>query len=80
MVPKSKIAATFNNLFSVNKVRHADGSNYALRDEKGKLVVEDSVHEVLMKEFEGKDPYLFAILYVGRENAISDIRSLEEFI
>lgn len=31
---KSKIAATFNNLFSVNKVRPADGSNYALRDEK----------------------------------------------
>ncbi len=74
---KSKIAATFNNLFSVNKVRPADGSNYALRDEKGKLVVEDSVHDAY-EEFEGKDPYLFAIYMLGGENAKNDIRSLEE--
>lgn len=74
---KSKIAATFNNLFSSNRVRPADGSTYALRNERGLLVVENAVYEAY-ENFEGKDPYLFAIYMLGGESASNDIRSLED--
>lgn len=74
---KSRISATFNNLFSANRVRPADGSTYALRNERGLLVVENAVYEAY-ENFEGKDPYLFAIYMLGGESASNDIRSLED--
>ena len=74
---KSRISATFNNLFSSNRVRPADGSTYALRNERGLLVVENAVYEAY-ENFEGKDPYLFAIYMLGGESASNDIRSLED--
>lgn len=40
---KSTVTATFNTLFSKNKVRPTDGSIYALKDSRGRLVVEDDV-------------------------------------
>ena len=39
----STISATFNNLCSKNKVQSADGSQYALKDSRGRLIVEDEV-------------------------------------
>lgn len=42
---KSTITANFNNLFSKNKVTPSDSSIYALKDQHGRLVVEDDVYE-----------------------------------
>lgn len=61
---KSSVAATFNNLFSVNRVTPSDGSKYLLRNEKGKLIVEDAVYNAY-EEFKDQDPYLFAISMLG---------------
>lgn len=64
---KSSVAATFNNLFSINKVTPADGSNYLLRNEKGKLIVEDAVYNAY-EQYKDKDAYLFAICMMGGES------------
>lgn len=65
---KSRITATFNNLFSSNRVRPADGSVYALRNEQGKLVVENAVYDAYEK-FQGQDPYAFAAYMLGGEES-----------
>ena len=43
----SVIAANFNNLCSRNKVMASDGSNYAITNAEGRLVVEDVASFVL---------------------------------
>ena len=45
----SIIAATFNNLCSRSRATAADGSNYALRNRDGKLIVEDDVEQAYYK-------------------------------
>lgn len=62
---KSTIAATFNNLFSASKLTAADGSNYALKDSNGRLIVSDDVYDAYT-DFMGNgeyasDPYEFAM-------------------
>lgn len=42
---KSVVAATFNNLFSRNRLRPAVNAEYALFDSKGRLVVEDDLYQ-----------------------------------
>lgn len=42
---KSNITATFNNLCSINKVKTANGKNYAIFDSRGRLIVDDGVFE-----------------------------------
>ena len=39
------VPATFNNLCSKSRLRAADGSEYALRDRSGRLIVEDEVYK-----------------------------------
>ena len=69
---KSRITATFNNLFSSNRVRPADGSVYALRNEQGKLVVENAVYDAYEK-FQGQDPYVFAAYMLGDDMERNDM-------
>ena len=40
---KQRVIATFNNLCSRNRVKSADGKEYAIRDKSGKLLVEQEV-------------------------------------
>lgn len=61
---KARVTATFNNLFSSNRVRPADGSFYALRNEQGKLVVENAIYQAY-EQFKGKDAYAFATYMLG---------------
>ncbi len=61
---KARITANFNNLFSSNRVRPADGSIYALRNEQGKLVVENDVYNAY-ESFGGTDAYAFATYMLG---------------
>lgn len=72
---KSIITATFNNLCSRNRVTAADGSNYALRNSQGYLVVEDEIKEgyYQFRNAEYDDAYQFA-MYMMSEN---DMGSLE---
>ena len=61
----SIIAATFNNLCSRNRATAADGSNYALRNRDGKLIVEDDVENAyytFMSSGHYDDAYFFAIM------------------
>lgn len=72
---KSTITATFNNLCSRKRVTAADGSNYALRNSQGYLVVEDEIEEgyYQFRNAEYDDAYQFA-MYMMSEN---DMGSLE---
>ena len=65
---KSTITANFNNLFSHNRVRPSDGSEYALHNDKGKLVVEDDVYKAYYA-FKDNDPYAFAAYMLGQNVA-----------
>lgn len=60
---KSTIAATFNNLCSRKRVTAADGSNYALRNSKGELLVEREIYEgyCAFKNAKLDDAYQFAM-------------------
>lgn len=60
---KYTVAATFDNLFSRNRVTMANGDEYALFNDKGLMVVEQSVFDAYneMKNKGIDDPYLFAI-------------------
>jgi hypothetical protein len=40
---QSTVAATFNNLCSINKLTPASSDSYALRDARGRLIVEDEI-------------------------------------
>ena len=40
---KSLITANFNTLCSKNRVKSADGKEYAIRDKEGRLLVEDEI-------------------------------------
>lgn len=55
----ANIAATFNNLCSRNRVRPANGNQYALRNSSGLLIVEDDVYEAYHKGF--NNAYEFAM-------------------
>ena len=64
---KSSIAATFNNLFSMNRLRPADKRNYALVDELGRLIVEDKIAETY-NCFKDLDAYHFALAMIHNGN------------
>lgn len=86
---KSTITANFNNLFSHNRVRPSDGSEYALHNDKGKLVVEDDVYKAYY-DFKDNDPYAFAAYMLGQNvaedgsadngNFIKSVHTFEEQI
>ena len=80
----SVIAATFNNLFSKNKIRPADGSNYALLDNRGRLIVPDEIFEGYneAKTMGITTPQAFAIYMMCGQvyNIDPDISSPEEFM
>ena len=65
---KAIIAANFNNLAGINRVTPADGSNYLLRDVKGRLIVDqesfDAYNKFISAGFE-KTPYMFAMYMLG---------------
>ena len=61
---KSTVAATFNNLCSRNRVKSADGAEYAITNSNGLLLVEGEIeagYYNFTKDFESTDPYEFAI-------------------
>ena len=79
----SRIAATYNNLFSRNKVQAADGSNYVLLDNKGRLIVSDEIYEGYLdaKELGITNAYAFAVFMMAGKNfnvngSIDDINRL----
>ena len=76
----SVIAANFNNLCSRKKVMPADGSNYAIRNNEGKLVVEDDIEEGYYEFTEAglDDPYQFAMFMMNNGN-IQHIGDTNEF-
>lgn len=69
---KSLISATFNNLCSRNRVIPADGKNYAILNNEGRLVVEDDVEEKFYKFIEAgyDDPYMFAMYMMAGTGAM----------
>ena len=77
----SLVTANFNTLFSKNKVTPADGSNYALREnKKGYLVVEDNVYRAYeeFKKAGVNDPLAFAIYMLNDEN-VNHLGNLNDF-
>lgn len=67
---KSLLTANFNNLCSRNRVRSADGNDYAIRTQSGKYIVENEVAENY-KNFD--DAYAFAAYMVLGSEALSCI-------
>ena len=70
------ITANFMNLCSTKCVESADGTKYALRDDRGRLVVEQNIYEAY-RDFEklygNNDPYAFAMfMMTGTGNAIGN--------
>ena len=66
---KSTVPATFNNLCSRNKLTIANGKDYAIRNSKGLLLVEDDIDEGYYA-FKSKgldDPFQFAMYMCGME-------------
>ena len=57
---KSTIPATFNNLCSRSRLTAADGKNYAILDNKGRLIVENDIEEAY-NENNFANAYEFAI-------------------
>ena len=69
---KSLISATFNNLCSRNRVIPADGKNYAILNNEGRLVVEDDIEQKFY-DFIGAgydDPYMFAMYMMAGSGAM----------
>lgn len=65
------VPATFNNLCSVNRLRSANGTEYAIKDSRGRLIVSNDVYEGY-KDFshtgyEGS-PYQFALYMLDQSN------------
>lgn len=79
----SVIAATFNNLCSKNKIRPADGSNYALLDNRGRLIVSDEIFNgyKTAKELGINSPQAYAIFMMCGQvyNINPDITDSSEF-
>ena len=80
---KSTVPATFNNLCSRNKLTIANGKDYAIRNSKGLLLVEDDIEEAYYA-FKTKgldDPYQFAAYMCGldvKENLSLNRKRLED--
>ena len=76
---KSLISATFNNLCSRNRVIPADGKNYAILNNEGRLVVEDDVEEKFYKFIEAgyDDPYMFAMYMMAGNGAMGQWGNLD---
>ena len=82
---KSLITANFNTLCSKNRVKSADGKEYAIRDKEGRLLVEDEIFNAY-ENFKAKgypmDPYTFALVMVSGDNGNSmylDVKTGVEF-
>ena len=68
---KATVPATFNNLCSRSRLRAANGDEYAIRNNQGLLIVEDSIEEGYHK-FLGtrlNDPYQFAFFMLKNGNS-----------
>ena len=76
----SIIAANFNNLCSRNKVMPSDGSNYAIRNNQGLLIVEDDIEEgyYQFQQAGFSDPFQFA-LYMMNGGEINSLGDIDEF-
>ena len=64
----NRVVANFNTLCSRNRVRSADGKEYAIRDNNGKLLVEKEIAEGyknFMTEAGRKDAYSFAMYMIN---------------
>ena len=64
----SNVAATFSNLCSRNRVRSADGTQYALRNSDGLLIVEDDIYEAYYSN-NFSSPQEFAMYMMFGEDA-----------
>ena len=75
---KSTVPANFNNLCSRNRLTSANGSEYAIFDKNGKLIVEDDVYEGYeeVQDAGVDDAYAFAI-YMTTGRNINDIANLD---
>lgn len=82
---KSTVAATFNNLFSSNRLTPATRAEYALFDRHGRLVVEDNVYQLyynFIEEDSGfeQTPEMFAMYMIFGGNINSgNIYTSENF-
>ena len=64
------VPATFNNLCSKSRLRAADGSEYALRDRSGRLIVEDEVYkayQAFKEQGYTMNSYAFAVYSAAEE-------------
>ena len=68
---KATVPATFNNLCSRSRLRAANGDQYAIRNNQGLLIVEDSIeegyHDFLSTGL--NDPYQFAFFMLKNGNS-----------
>jgi len=78
------VPATFNNLCSKSRLRAADGSEYALRDRSGRLIVEDEVYkayQAFKEQGYTMNSYAFAVYSAAeekdRKNNFDDARWLQ---
>ena len=75
-----RVAATFSNLFSRDRVSSTTGLNYALVTDKNELVVEPEVYEDY-KNYIGRanndDPYEFAMFVLGENAMEGDLQDAE---
>jgi hypothetical protein len=69
-----RVVATFNNLCSRNRVRSADGKEYAIRDKSGKLLVEQEIADGY-RNFKAAnsgvsypDAYAFAMFMINKSD------------
>ena len=73
----NKVAATFNNLCSRNRLTAAGNTNYALRNAQGLLVVEDAIEEAYNSHtFE--DAYHFAMYMVNGDGNSQAVGNVDE--
>lgn len=77
---KSVVAATFNNLCSKNRLTGATGENYALRDSKGFLIVEDDIYKAYydFTQHGYNDAYQFA-MYMLSDNDMGSLEGNDDF-
>ena len=75
---KSTVPATFNNLCSKNRLTSASGDNFAIRNSKGLLLVEQEIDEGYFnfKEKGWDDPYLFAF-YMMNDGDIQAVTNID---
>lgn len=76
---KSTVAATFNNLCSRNRLKSADGAEYAITNSNGLLLVEDEIEAGYYKfttEIGSDDPYEFALFMINNGQDIAPTADL----